>query len=98
MRDKLDKTRENIAQKLDLPRDVVLNIPKITITGNNEIAIENHKGIVLFEENKMIINSNIGLILIEGERLEVRFIGGSTIIISGKFKTITYHRNRVQGE
>jgi sporulation protein YqfC len=43
------KTKETIAEKLDLPRDVMLNIPKITITGSNEIIVENHKGFILAE-------------------------------------------------
>ncbi|WP_418921847.1 sporulation protein YqfC [Clostridium ganghwense] len=83
-------TKENVAQKLDLPRDVVLNIPKITITGNNEIIIENHKGIIIFEEKEIKINSNVGVISIKGEGLEILFIGGSTIILGGKFKGVIY--------
>ncbi|MCY6371817.1 sporulation protein YqfC [Clostridium ganghwense] len=90
MKEKFDMTKENVAQKLDLPRDVVLNIPKITITGNNEIIIENHKGIIIFEEKEIKINSNVGVISIKGEGLEILFIGGSTIILGGKFKGVIY--------
>ncbi|MCY6354857.1 sporulation protein YqfC [Clostridium sp. ZS2-4] len=90
MSGKLDRTKENVAEKLDLPRDVVLDIPKITITGDNEIIIENHKGIIIFEEKEIKINSNVGVISINGERLEILFIGGSTVIVGGKFKGVTY--------
>lgn len=93
MESKLIRTKEVIAEKLDLPRDVVLNIPKITITGNNEITIENHKGVVLFEERKMQINSNIGLITIYGQGFEILFMGGSTLTLSGSFKSMVYEDN-----
>ena len=71
LEDKLFRTKEVIAEKLDLPRDLILNIPKMVITGDNQITIENHKGVVLFEEKEIKINSNVGLITIYGERFEI---------------------------
>lgn len=93
MEDKLYRTKQNIADKLDLPRDIILNMPKITITGDNEIIIENHKGVVLFVENQVKVNSGVGLISIYGSRFEILFMGGSTITIGGKFKSIAYEGN-----
>lgn len=93
MEDKINKARESLANQLDLPRDVMMNIPKISVTGNNEITIENHKGIVLFDEKEVKINSNVGLISISGEKFEILFLGGSTITISGRFRSILYEGN-----
>lgn len=93
MEEKIYKTRENIAEHLDLPRDVLLNIPKIIILGDNEITIENHKGIILFEDKQIKINSNVGLISIYGRGFEILFIGGSTLTISGKFLSVVYEGN-----
>jgi sporulation protein YqfC len=93
MEDKLQKTRENLAEHLDLPRDVLFNIPKISILGNNEITIENHKGIILFEDKQIKINTNIGLMSIYGSGFEILFIGGSTLTISGRFKSVAYEGN-----
>ncbi|MFL0267836.1 sporulation protein YqfC [Candidatus Clostridium radicumherbarum] len=93
MESKIIKTKEIIAEKLDFPRDVVLDIPKITIIGDNEITIENHKGVVIFDEEKMKINSNAGLITIYGNSFKILFMGGSTLTISGKFKSMMYENN-----
>ena len=95
MEDKINKAKESLANQLDLPRDVMLNIPKISVTGNNEITIENHKGIVFFGDKEVKINSNVGLISILGEEFEILILGGRTITISGKFKTINYERNEL---
>jgi sporulation protein YqfC len=91
--EKLFKTKVNIAEHLDLPRDVILNIPKIIILGDNEITIENHKGIIIFEESQIKINSNVGLISIYGSGFEILFIGGSTLTMSGKFLSVVYEGN-----
>lgn len=93
MENKLYRTKQNIADKLDLPRDIILNMPKITVTGDNEIIIENHKGVVLFGEEQVKINSGVGLISIYGSRFEILFMGGSTITIGGKFKSVVYEGN-----
>lgn len=86
-------TKENIAEKLDLPRDIIMDLPKITITGDSEILIENHKGIVVFGEKVVRINSRIGSISIHGEGFEILFIGGKTLTLSGKFKSVVYEGN-----
>ncbi|MBA5849874.1 sporulation protein YqfC [Clostridium sp. cel8] len=93
MGNKLYNTKQNVADKLDLPRDIILNMPKIQVTGDNEIIIENHKGIVLFEKDKIKVDSGIGIISIYGSEFEVLFMGGSTITIGGKFKSIIYEEN-----
>ncbi|MGH4125851.1 MAG: sporulation protein YqfC [Clostridium sp.] len=90
MEKKFSRAKETIAIKLDLPRDIILDLPKITILANNEINIENHKGVIIFEEEEIKINSNVGLISIYGKNLEILFIGGNTITLSGNFKSVVY--------
>ncbi|EJP6472871.1 sporulation protein YqfC [Clostridium sp. FAM 1755] len=82
--------RETVADKLDLPRDIILNQPKIVVTGNEEITIENHRGVVVFEEKIVKINSGSGLISIYGRNFKILFMGGSTITLGGNFKSIEY--------
>ena len=49
MEDKINRGKEVISKKLDIPKDVILDVPKIIVIGRNEITIENHKGIMVFE-------------------------------------------------
>lgn len=90
MEEKINKGREMLVDKFDLPAEIVMDIPKIIITGNKEITIENHKGISNFEKNLIKVNSKVGNINIEGSDFEILYIGGSTISIIGKFKAIIY--------
>lgn len=90
MEDKLNKSKEVITGKLNVPKEVALSIPKIIIVGNEEITIENHKGIKTFDEDKIRIKTNIGIIKIEGKSFEISYIGGDTITVTGVFKSILY--------
>ena len=75
MGDKLRQVTNKIAEELDLPKEIINGEPKIVVHGKSEIIIENHKGIEVFKENEIKINSNLGIIIIEGTNLEIRFIG-----------------------
>ena len=92
MEDKFQKGKEKILSKLDFPRDISLDLPRIIVIGNREIIIENHKGIIFFETNMVKINSRIGAIVIKGEEFEILFIAETSITISGIFRGISYER------
>lgn len=93
MEKKINKTKSNLAEKLDLPRDIVLNLPKVTITGDNEIIIENHKGVVAFNDDMIKVNTSAGIMCIYGRKFEILFMSGSTVNISGKFRSVEYENN-----
>lgn len=40
------KDYSRVSKFLEIPREVISNIPKITITGFDEVMIENFKGIL----------------------------------------------------
>ena len=92
MEEKFQKGKEKILNKLEFPRDISLDLPKIIVIGNREITIENHKGIIFFESDMVKINSRIGAILIKGEEFEILFIAENSITITGVFKGISYER------
>lgn len=73
-----------------MPRDLVKGFPRIEIMGDEEITVENHKGIISFDKSKIEINSSIGKITLNGVGLEILFMGGESITIGGKFKSIIY--------
>ena len=55
MEDKLKKRKKVLVDKLEMPKEIVLDVPRITVIGRNEITIENHKGILIFEKNEIKI-------------------------------------------
>ncbi|WP_024615109.1 sporulation protein YqfC [Clostridium sp. Ade.TY] len=90
MKESINKKKNNLIEKIDLPKDVLLNLPKITVVGKEEISIENHKGIEVFEKEFIKVKTNIGIVKVEGENFEILYIASETIVLSGKFKSISY--------
>jgi len=88
--DKLARVKEKVIYGLDLPVDVALSLPKITIIARKEITIENHKGIIKFSTDELVINTSIGTLTILGENFEIIFVGGTTITLNGYFESMVY--------
>lgn len=90
MRENIINKKNEILEKIDLPKDVMMDLPKITILGDSEITIENHKGIESFENECIKVKTNKGVVEIEGINFEILYIASETIVLSGKFKSVNY--------
>lgn len=82
--------RKQLSESLDLPKDVIMNTPKITVTGDNEISIDNHKGILEYTAEILRLNSAIGIIKICGSNINISQISQENIEIKGEIVSIEY--------
>ena len=78
----VEKNKERLIKGIDIPEEVVLDLPKITIIGKDEITIENHRGIIKFEKDIIEVNSKIGKIIINGIDFEILYISSKTCNVS----------------
>ncbi len=75
---------------LDIPREVSSKTPKITITGFDEILIENFKGILEYEDFFARISTHIGNININGFNLKLSQMTEDDILVSGKIENLDF--------
>lgn len=90
MKKKENKTADKIAGALDVPLDVICDIPKTEIIGCDRISVENFRGILDYEENCIKINSNAGIIKIEGESLYIESVTDEGVYIKGKIIRVEF--------
>ena len=81
-----------IGKILEMPEEVCSNIPKITITGFNELILENYKGILEYEEFYIKLSTKIGLININGFNLTLEQVTEDDISIKGKIESVSIER------
>ena len=60
-----------------------LMMPKMIITGDLRVDITNHKGIIEYTYDLIRINTNIGMIRVEGKDMEIKNILIEEISIIG---------------
>jgi len=90
MSKKIDNIKTNIAEVLELPKEIVLDLPKITLIGNIQLYIENHKGIVEYSKERIRINSKSGIIRIIGKNLVIKNIVSEEVVVSGEIINIEF--------
>ena len=88
MKNKMDNFKYNVSEALELPKDVVLDLPKIIMTGNIGLTISNHKGIIEYTQEILRINSSIGIIKIWGADMELKTILSEEIIVVGTIEKL----------
>ena len=71
-------------------REITMNVPHITITGNREIYIENHKGIELYTRELIRLSTPEGSISIAGRDMSIDAVRVSDIFISGFIDKIEF--------
>ena len=91
------KVRRLAAGVLDLPQDVVLDLPRITMIGNAQMYIENHRGVVHFSDRQLILRLSVGALDITGQNLAIRAILPEEVLVEGSIADIHYLPH-VQGE
>lgn len=80
--------KANLSEALELPIEITLDLPKITLIGNKEAIVFNHKGIIEYTERLVRINSKIGIIKVIGCNLEIKNILSEEILIIGILESI----------
>lgn len=89
------RLRRRLTQYLSFPKDVMLDLPKITSIGNIHTYIENHQGIISYNEEELIINSQIGQIKLTGSSFVIREMLYKELLLEGEVSQIIFLKNNL---
>ncbi len=81
---------QRIAGILEIPQDIVLDLPRMTMLGNKQLLIENHKGIIEYTPSLVRIKLNQGELIIIGENLMLANLQMEQILVEGIVGEIKY--------
>lgn len=89
------KQRKKVAQNkinnlLEIPQEVSNNIPKVTITGFEQILIENYKTILEYQDFYIRLSTEIGILNINGFELDLKEMTSDDLLITGKIDSIDF--------
>jgi len=74
---------ERTAEVFDLPGDVVAGLPRVEITGNRELRMENHRGILAYGSQEIHISGGKLILKVRGEGLELKSMNAGELLIGG---------------
>lgn len=82
--------KNKIDKILEIPDEICSNVPKLTITGFDELILENYKGILEYENFFVRLNTTIGVLNINGFNLSLNEMTDEDLIITGKIESIDF--------
>lgn len=79
-----------LAKALDLPDDIVFDLPRIIMLGNQQLLVENHRGIIEYTSSCIRINLSQGCLCVRGEKLTLGHLQKEQILIEGSVEELKY--------
>ncbi|AJY76324.1 sporulation protein YqfC [Paenibacillus beijingensis] len=83
------KLRKMTADILDLPQDVVYDLPRMTMIGDRQLYIENHRGVLHFSSDLLKLALSQGELEVAGKDLIIRTIWTEEVFVEGQIYGIS---------
>ena len=85
-----NKVQKWLVQHSDMPADVIMDLPRITIIGQLHIYIENHKGVLAFSKEELRLSMKRGQLLIKGQEFILKTILPEEILLEGSIQKVEF--------
>lgn len=86
----MSKIRKTFAAAFELPPEAVSALPVITLTGKEDMIIENYGGVVEYSTEKISLNTACGLLKIDGENLDIRYMNSQCVNVTGVISAFSF--------
>lgn len=84
----LKKFRKELAELLELPMDISLDLPRVVIIGDLGVLISNHRGLIQYSPERIVVGVGAGQIAISGDSLEIEEVGQEQMAVRGVIKFV----------
>lgn len=78
---------ERTAQIFDIPGEAA-GLPRVELTGRRELRMTNHRGILAYGPEEILISGGKLLVRVRGEGLELQAMTGEELLVTGTVMTV----------
>lgn len=79
-----------LTERLELPEEALLGAAKLTVTGGRRALVENHKGVLEYGEERIVISAGRGRINISGAGLGIEAMNRRELLIKGRIQSVEW--------
>jgi len=72
------------ADTFDLPGEVLLDLPRLTVTGGQRVVVENHQGLMDYSPEAIVVAGGRVVLKVIGDGLEIRAMTAEALLITGQ--------------
>ena len=82
--------RKNMTEALELPKEIMLNLPLISFIGREEVSIENYKGILEYGEETVRVGTAAGVLRLTGRGLCIKQLSVECLVVTGRVEKLEF--------
>lgn len=86
----LEKWKEGLVESLELPKDLMYGAVLVSITGRQEMIVENYRGILEYTQNHISLQTKTCKLVILGKNLHISYYTNEEMKITGRIDQILY--------
>lgn len=86
----LERTKIIAAETFKLPKDVVLGEAVITFIGRYSVIIENYRGILIYDDHVVKLQTHNCKLTICGKRLHIEYYSHEEMKITGQIHSLEF--------
>lgn len=79
-----------VAAFFELPSEVVHNLPRLVLIGDQQLIVENHQGLQVYTGTEIRLKTAVGALKVTGEGLEIKLITQDQVNIDGRIQTVAW--------
>lgn len=70
------------------PREIVSDVPQVTMTGCELVHVEQHKGLVAYQPEQIVFRTSLGRLVVSGSGLRFRKYSATEAVLAGSVDSI----------
>ena len=79
-----------VNQILDIPADISLQLPRIVLTGDRSLFLENHRGVLHFSQTQVRVAYRGGQLTVAGEELCLPLLKPDELEVAGLIRSLHF--------
>lgn len=81
---------DTVAERFDLPADVVAGLPRLELIGSRQLYLEHHTGILSYSEERVDAGTDAGILRVEGRGLTLLAMTADELRLGGTILSVTW--------
>lgn len=70
------------------PREIISDVPQVTMTGCELVHVEQHKGLVAYQPEQIIFRTSLGRLTVTGSGLRFQRYSATEAVLTGNVDSI----------
>ena len=87
---KLDELPGELADRLDIPEDLLCSASKLSVTAGRRALVENHRGVLEYGRERILVKLSRGRLAINGVELCLSAMNRGELLITGRIRSVEW--------